>query len=146
MAAAAGNTAASCNLVYGGFGLFSMQRLCVCPHVARTPSSSPSPACSSPQPHSASMGPSLVYPQAGRVCGGTQLRGVRQNWGTRGGAVQNVCHEECLERLKQFRDVSKPFSTEPGLAGTYRHGPWLPCSSSGPGAALGSRGPFISPT
>lgn len=27
---------------------------------------------------------------------------------------------KCVERLKQFRDVSKAFSTEPGLAGTYR--------------------------
>lgn len=63
--------------------------------------------------------------------------GVRQNQGMRGGAVQNVCHEECVERLKQFRDVSKPFSTEPGLAGTYQHGPWLPCSSSGPGGSSG---------
>lgn len=35
-------------------------------------------------------------------------------------AVQNFCNEECVERLKQFRDVSKPFSTEPDLTGTYR--------------------------
>lgn len=43
---------------------------------------------------------------------------------------------KCVERLKQFRDVSKPFSTEPGLAGTSQclcHGPGpagAPCPSA----------------
>lgn len=52
------------------------------------------------------------------------------------GLYKTFCNEECVERLKQFRDVSKPFSTEPGLAGTSQclhHGPGpagAPCPSA----------------
>lgn len=45
------------------------------------------------------------------------------------GLYKTFCNEECVERLKQFRDVSKPFSTEPGLAGTSQ------CLCQGPGPA-----------
>lgn len=45
------------------------------------------------------------------------------------GLYKTFCNEECVERLKQFRDVSKPFSTEPGLAGTSQ------CLRQGPGPA-----------
>lgn len=113
-------------------------------------SSQPCPAQSSPslllplhgagswQPCSAqttSAGLSLVSP--GQSQAGTR-RGDPSSVGLIGpagggwhmpGLYKTFCNEECVERLKQFRDVSKPFSTEPGLAGTSQ------CLHRGPGPA-----------
>lgn len=89
------------------------------------------------------------WPEGPQAPWGPAVPGEMRAAGAR--AVQNVGDEECVGRLKQFRDVSKPFSTEPGLAGTHRNGPGAPGPAvsvprPGPGAAAGPRGPFISPT
>lgn len=83
--------------------------------------------------HRAVPGVPMCLAEKGSAGQGQQKR-IQAPWGlavlgermAHARAVQNVCNGECVERLKQFRDVSKPFSTEPGLAGTYRrlrHGP-----------------------
>lgn len=161
VAMATGNTKALCNFTYGVFGLFSalthtllartrsgaMSCASNCAALSCQPSPAPAPpargrllAALLSTNHLCRTVPAVPRAAPGRDSQrGPKLRGAHRSWWEgwhMPGLYKTFCNEECVERLKQFRDVSKPFSTEPGLAGTsqcLRHGPGpagAPCPSA----------------